>query len=357
MATDFPVVQDLGGDAPDDAMQPPTTATAPVPKSFIDDFKARATASDTPPKPAAEPAKPAAVEPAKPDDTPPPTIKSTKAAEEWRKLKEIHASEKKILQQQLEAEKASKAALEAQAREYSDKLKILALADHPEFKQKYTAQEQRAFEQLGQLAGDKGKELTQLLKLPANETRDARISELVDALPTLQRAKVGGLLARIDEISAAREAELSEAATKLKEMTDAQRQQYEIQQTQARTRSAAIFDAQAQNARALEVFELRDGDDAHNSEVQKLIENARAIFDGKNSEADVAKAALWAVSGPKYREALHTQIALNQKLTAEIARLQGANPELSGGKSSVAKGGASEDEGGFVAKMSKLMRG
>jgi hypothetical protein len=357
----FPTVHDATPDASVEDLAPATT-DAPVTTTFADAFKAAAKAQEAP-KPAEAPPKPAEAASAKPADAPPAAIKSTKAADEWRNMKSIHAQELTKVQQEAAAARAEAkaaaeriSAAEKTAREYSDKLRIVALADHPEFKQKYTAREEAAFAALKGLAGDKGDELSKLLKLPQSDVRDSRIGDLVDNLPSLTRVKIGGLLQRIDEISTERESELSTATARLKEMTDAQRQQHEQQQTQAKARSASVFEEQASNARALEVFELKEGDDAHNAEVAKLLETARTIFDGQNSEAEIAKAALWAASAPVYRNALHAQLAINAKQAAEIARLSGAGPALAGSKA--ASGKAAEAESGdFLAKMKTLMSG
>jgi hypothetical protein len=116
-----------------------------------------------------------------------------------------------------------------------------------------------------------------------------------------------------------------------------------------------------ESARALEVFEPKDGDTAWNEEVNGRIELARQIFNGENDEADLAKAALWAASAPKYRELLHAQMALNGKLQAELNKLRNSDAKVSTssepGRKSPVNDGPDATANDFVKQFLKARNG
>ena len=50
------------------------------------------------------------------------------------------------------------------------------------------------------------------------------------------------------------------------------------------------------------IRDRREGDEEWNGELNQRLSLAQQIFNGENSEEDLAKAALWAAAAPKYRE-------------------------------------------------------
>jgi hypothetical protein len=112
------------------------------------------------------------------------------------------------------------------------------------------------------------------------------------------------------------------------------------------------------DARSLEIFEPRENDDEWNTELNGRLSLAQQIFNGENSEEDLAKAALWAAAAPKYRELLYAQVEVNKRLQAELSKYRGSEPGVtskatSGGyRPANANAAKSED---FVASVMKSL--
>lgn len=268
-------------------------------------------------------------------DDVPASIKSTKAAEEFKKLK----AERDAVRQELEALKKAPNAteeyvnklkvIEDEKKALSEQLRLLDIERHPEFQQKYNSRIEATHELIKVSAGEQGELLSKLLRVPQNDTRDAQIDRIISELPPSKQAKVGALMARIDEISTDRSKELNDAKTRYENVIQARQQEAEQQTMQAKISSEKTWASVKESARALEVFEPKEGDEAWNSEVNDRVELARRIFNGENDEADLAKAALWAAAAPKYRELLHAQMALNGKLQAELSKLRSSEAKVS----------------------------
>lgn len=268
-------------------------------------------------------------------DDVPSSIKSTKAAEEFKKLK----AERDAVRQELEALKKAPNVteeyvnklkiIEDEKKALSEQLRLLDIERHPEFQQKYNSRIEATHELIKVSAGEQGELLSKLLRVPQNDTRDAQIDRIISELPPSKQAKVGALMARIDEISTDRMKELNDAKTRYESVIQTRQQEAEQQTMQAKISSEKTWASVKESARALEVFEPKEGDEAWNSEVNDRVELARRIFNGENDEADLAKAALWAAAAPKYRELLHAQMALNGKLQAELSKLRSSEAKVS----------------------------
>jgi hypothetical protein len=86
---------------------------------------------------------------------------------------------------------------------------------------------------------------------------------------------------------------------------------------------------------------------------------ARQIFNGENSEEDLAKAALWAAAAPKYRELLYAQVEVNKRLQAELAKYRGAEPGVSssskGNSRPASASSANPNSQDFIANVMKSL--
>ena len=277
--------------------------------------------------------KPAKTEDA--DNDIPDTIKSTKAAEAFRKIKE----EKAALAKQLEEIKSAKnpsedyetklKTLSEEREALSERLRLLDIERHPEFVKKYEGRINNVFESVKGLVGSDGDRLVSLLKAPESDYRNSQIDDIVDQLSPAKKAKLGALIVKHDEIQNERASEIAEAKSDYESIIS------KYQQDESTNTKAALEEANktwskvSENARALEIFEPRDGDDEWNSELTQRMDLARQIFNGENSEEDLAKAALWAAAAPKYRELLYAQVEVNKRLQAELAKYRGAEPGVS----------------------------
>ena len=294
----------------------------------------------------------------------PETIKSTKAADAFRKIKE----EKAQLAKQLDELKAGKTAnpnfesqlktLQEERDALSERVRLLDIERHPEFVKKYEGKINGVFESVKGLVGTDGERLVGLLKSPESDYRNSQIDDIVDSLSPSKKAKLGALIVRYDEINGEKAAEMSEAKSDYDAIISKYQQDNE-QGTKAALESASKTWAKvSENARALEIFEPREGDEEWNGELNQRLSLAQQIFNGENSEEDLAKAALWAAAAPKYRELLYSQVEVNKRLQAELAKYRGSEPGVSSkavsGGSRPANTNAAKSED-FVASVLKSL--
>ena len=294
----------------------------------------------------------------------PDTIKSTKAADAFRKIKEEKAQLAKQLEE-LKAGKTSNPNFEAQLKTLqeerdalSERVRLLDVERHPEFVKKYEGKITGVFESMKTLVGTDGDRLVGLLKSPENDYRNSQIDDIVENLSSAKRAKLGALIVKYDEINGEKSAEMSEAKADYDSIISKYQQENE-QGTRAALESAnKTWTKVSENARALEIFEPRENDEEWNTELNGRLSLAQQIFNGENSEEDLAKAALWAAAAPKYRELLYSQVEINKRLKAELAKLRGSEPGVSskatnpGFKSANVNNAKSED---FVASVLKSL--
>ena len=295
----------------------------------------------------------------------PETIKSTKAADAFRKIKE----EKAQLAKQLEELKSGKTTnpnfeeqlktLQQERDALSERVRILDVERHPEFVKKYEGKINGVFDSVKSLVGSDGERLVGLLKSPESDYRNSQIDDIVEGLSPSKKAKLGALIVKYDEINGEKASEISEAKSDYDAIISKYQQDNE-QGTKAALESATKTWAKvSENARALEIFEPRDGDDEWNGELNQRLSLAQQIFNGENSEEDLAKAALWAAAAPKYRELLYAQVEVNKRLQAELSKFRGSEPGVTskatgGGGSRPANTNAAKSED-FVASVMKSL--
>ena len=279
----------------------------------------------------------------------PETIKSTKAADAFRKIKE----EKAQLSKQLDEFKAGKSlssnseaqlkTLQEERDALSERVRLLDIERHPEFVKKYEGKITGVFDSMKSLVGTDGDRLVGLLKSPENDYRNSQIDDIVENLSSAKRAKLGALIVKYDEINGEKSAEMSEAKADYDSIISKYQQENE-QGTRAALESAnKTWTKVSENARALEIFEPRENDEEWNTELSGRLSLAQQIFNGENSEEDLAKAALWAAAAPKYRELLYSQVEVNKRLKAELAKLRGSEPGVSSKATSGGLRGASSN--------------
>jgi hypothetical protein len=282
----------------------------------------------------------------------PETIKSTKAADAFRKIKE----EKALLAKQLDELKSGKTgnpnfeeqlkALQQERDTLSERVRLLDVERHPEFVKKYEGKINGVFDSVKNLVGSDGERLVGLLKSPESDYRNSQIDDIVEGLSPSKKAKLGALIVKYDEINGERASEISEAKADYDAVISKYQQDNE-EGTKAALESATKTWAKvSENARALEIFEPREGDDEWNTELNGRLSLAQQIFNGENSEEDLAKAALWAAAAPKYRELLYAQVEVNKRLQAELSKYRGSEP----GVTSKATSGSSRPSNTNTAK-------
>ena len=294
----------------------------------------------------------------------PETIKSTKAADAFRKIKE----EKAQLAKQLDELKAGKAtnpdyqaqlkALQEDRDALSERVRLLDVERHPEFVKKYEGRINGVFDSVKTLVGTDGERLVGLLKSPESDYRNSQIDDIVEGLSPAKKAKLGALIVRYDEINSEKAAEISDAKSDYDAVISKYQQDNEEGTKAALEQATKTWAKVSENARALEIFEPRENDEEWNTELNERMSLARQIFNGENSEEDLAKAALWAAAAPKYRELLYAQVEVNKRLQSELAKYRGSEPGVSSkatsGGSRPANTNAAKSED-FVASVMKSL--
>lgn len=294
----------------------------------------------------------------------PETIKSTKAADAFRKIKEEKAQLAKQLDE-LKAGKASNPDYQAQLKTLqeerdalSERVRLLDVERHPEFVKKYEGRINGVFDSVKNLVGTDGERLVGLLKSPESDYRNSQIDDIVDGLSPAKKAKLGALIVRYEEINSEKAAEISEAKSDYDAVISKYQQDNDEGTKAALEQATKTWSKVSENARALEIFEPRENDEEWNTELTERMNLARQIFNGENSEEDLAKAALWAAAAPKYRELLYAQVEVNKRLQAELAKYRGSEPGVSskatnpGFKTANTNAAKSED---FVASVMKSL--
>ena len=313
-------------------------------------------------KTAAEPATAAAA--ASDDADIPETIKSTKAADAFRKIKEEKAQLAKQLDE-LKAGKSTNPQFESQLKTLqeerdalSERVRLLDIERHPDFIKKYEGKITGVFDSVKNLVGTDGERLVSLLKSPDSDYRNSQIDDIVEGLSPSKKAKLGALIVKYDEINGERSSELTEAKADYDAVISKYKQDNE-EGTKAALESAnKTWQKVSTDARSLEIFEPRENDEEWNTELNGRLSLAQQIFNGENSEEDLAKAALWAAAAPKYRELLYAQVEVNKRLQAELTKYRGSEPGVtskatSGGyRPANANAAKSED---FVASVMKSL--
>lgn len=311
-------------------------------------------------KPAAETTAPAATD----DADIPETIKSTKAADAFRKIKE----EKAQLAKQLDELKAGKStnpdfesqlkALQEERDALSERVRLLDIERHPDFIKKYEGKINGVFDSVKSLVGTDGERLVSLLKSPDSDYRNSQIDDIVEGLSPSKKAKLGALIVKYDEINGERASELSEAKADYDAVISKYQQDNEDGTKAALESATKTWQKVSSDARSLEIFEPRENDEEWNSELNQRLSLAQQIFNGENSEEDLAKAALWAAAAPKYRELLYAQVEVNKRLQAELSKYRGSEPGVSSrattGGSRPASTNAAKSED-FVASVMKSL--
>jgi hypothetical protein len=311
-------------------------------------------------KPAAETTAPTATD----DADIPETIKSTKAADAFRKIKE----EKAQLAKQLEELKAGKSTnpdfesqlktLQEERDALSERVRLLDIERHPDFIKKYEGKINGVFDSVKSLVGTDGERLVSLLKSPDSDYRNSQIDDIVEGLSPSKKAKLGALIVKYDEINGERASELSEAKADYDAVISKYQQDNEEGTKAALESATKTWQKVSSDARSLEIFEPRENDEEWNSELNQRLSLAQQIFNGENSEEDLAKAALWAAAAPKYRELLYAQVEVNKRLQAELSKYRGSEPGVSSrattGGSRPANTNAAKSED-FVASVMKSL--
>lgn len=322
---------------------------------------------------AAEAAK-AAPKPEDDENYVPPSIKSPKAAEDFKSIK------KRALAAEAKAAEAEKT-IAARVKEYEDKLKaapksdpneleaIRAEADKykslvetigvefdPAFQAKYEKRAEAVIDQLKLVIPDAVlKKLGELLPMPDGPHKQQQLAEITDGLDDLQKLELFQANRDFRAIANERNAELSKSREKFAELQKGK----QAETDKLKERLGKAFDAATERVRDKEkgmfLFQPKDGDEAWNKAADERVTLARHIYDGNfDTDEERADAAFWAASAPAIlQDALETKKEL-AAVTERLQKISGASPKI---KDAGKTGDEAKQPGSFSERVAAGMVG
>jgi hypothetical protein len=173
------------------------------------------------PAPAPEPKKsdaPAAEAPA--DDGIPDTIKSPRAAADFRKikvmrdeaLKRAEAAEARIKEMETSSTGQDVSRIAEENKRMSEELRLLAIERHPRFQAHFSNKEKLALDQARRAVGTElsGK-IESIIRLPESDYKSEQLEAIMGELTGLQQGRLAAALTAYDNVTVERESEISKA--------------------------------------------------------------------------------------------------------------------------------------------------
>ncbi len=324
------------------APAPPAVAQTPPPAPAP-------TAPDKLP-PLSQPKTPAAVdipkaEAEEPEIPPPDTIKSTKAADDWRKadalrrqtIKEKRVAEAALKAATAELEKLRKSpfssteveALKKERDELDARLRVLDIERHPKFIAHFTEKLKQQAAMAKTIVGkDRADAVETVLKMADSPQRTEQLDKLMEELSPSQQSRLGNVLGMLDMLAAEREAELEKSAQSRELLIESERAESARQQAAFEAAFTDELAAASATESGIAAFQQRGDDASWNADLGNRVTLAKAIYAGRLPVQDRARAALWAATAPLL---LQQNLALAQetaRLQSELARARngGAAP-------------------------------
>lgn len=338
----------------------PDTATTPAQAAAA--FTRGLVSVMAPEPPAASPAAPPAVtqttqptppvtKPDAPASVPPPAAppeeKIPRTAQEWKKFtakrdadiaerdKRIAAAEARALEletklkstaptPELNSLKADLDKLRKERDEYDEKLKVVAVTQHPRFKQEFEQRLQAQIDLAKKIVPEEHQETVErILSLPDGKFKDARVEELMGELSQVQISRIGAILNNVTEINNQRQDIIKNAREEYEKMTAAQ-------QSQTKQQAEAMEQALKESlSKAGEHPLYQKSEDAEwNKDVETRLQQAEKLARSPLSVGDSTRIVLDHLALPVVQKQLDSTKAEVEKLKAQIADFTKSNPEL-----------------------------
>lgn len=313
----------------------------PIPKEELDKLPAAsaAPAAKAEPKPAPKvepkaPAKPDGPPAEKKDEPLPESIKSPKAAEDFKKVRadrdqhrsnaEKFETENKQLRAEVEQHRKRNGATSTE--EYTKlkterdallrKVETIDLANSDRFTGYFKGEMQKQVATARAVSGEHADAIAKLIEQPRSESRNTKLREILDQLDSLDADVVKIAMTNIERLRGEREDALSKSAEnyqKLKEVEAAEATKKDAETAEHRSRTA---EAVLEKARANEAFQTKDGDAEHNQQVAVREEFVRAFINGKLDDNILAWTPVLAA------QAIHMTERVVPGLKAHISKLE-----------------------------------
>lgn len=212
------------------------------------------------------------------------------------------------------------------------RMQQFALEKDPRFENHFKGKTETAIALAKQAVGETyAKRIAELLQLPDSDFRTAQLDEIMSELTTTRQSRLGAAIVEMDRINLERSVALSKSKEnwELKQKADREREQGEKQQFERTFQDR--LQKWSDPEKGLALFQKKDGDEAHNAEVDKRVEHARNILNMTLSADEFSKAALWASAAPGLLQDLLASREREKQKDAELEALKAGGPELQGG--------------------------
>lgn len=329
---------------------PPPASPEAEPKAAQEPVAAKATTPAVAPELPKQDIKPVDQKPD--EDAPPASIKSTKAAEDWKRMKQEHKNRENTLaskikelegeigtlrsQPKTEVNQEEIAALKREHEAMSEQLRILDVERHPRFQAYFNDKINNALAMAKQaVGGAMADKVTTILQLPESDYKKEQLRGLFSELDEFQQEDVKEANRQIRATMFERETE-KKKATENYQKVQQERQKEEVAFRDSFLNAVQTTLKQASDKQnGLAVFQERDGDDAWNGDVQNRRNAAQKFVEstisGKISPEQLALGATWMVAAEPL---LKNAVALakeNEQLRAKLEELRSAVPNAADG--------------------------
>lgn len=233
---------------------------------------------------------------------------------------------------------AQLAAIQKERDEISARLEQSDLSNHPKFQAYFNGAFARVKENiLSVLPGEAGTRLAELVETNALASNKKEVEEIWSVLGPYEQSQLGALLISGRNLHHEKQTELSRAGERRKQVQAAE----ELERKTSAEKLTKEFEGKIlEFAKADPLLQHRDGDADWNTSVDARLTKARGVLTGDLTPEGAVEAALWAASGPIYRDTVVKQSEVIEKLQAQVQQLTGTHPgTASGGGAPVSGGG------------------
>lgn len=303
---------------------------------------------------AGKPASGKAPEPKPEDDDAkwPRSSKDWKAFKEAAKTREAEArkAERELVAKEYEARLAEVAAksstsppdyedIKKQRDELSETLRIANVEKHPDFIRHFNGRIDLQIATAKKIAGaEYADDIEKALKLPAGETRDAKVEEIACALSPMQQSRIAALVNVLDNIHDERQQVIANARENGETLAQRDKAAKEAAAAQSKQTFEKAFNTvltQATDKENGNPVLMKTGDPEWDKGVDDRIALAKNIMFGNLQPDEYSKAALYAASLPATLKLVSELKAENKALQDKVKSLGSATPKL--GQSTEAK--------------------
>lgn len=212
---------------------------------------------------------------------------------------------------------------------FLQKLEAVAVERSPRFEAMFKPRLDAAVSLAKNAVGpDHATRVEQLLQMPDSEWRTKALDDLAQNLSTLQVSRLGNAVAEMERIHAERQSFVQRGSETFKQWITEEQRSNEARRTEATQQAQSQFDAELNQWRGVEIFKHKDGDAAHNEGVNNRIALAKEIYSGNLPMNELARASVWAASGPHLAAQVKTLAQENAALKSELQSLRSAQPNI-----------------------------